>query len=103
MREVSRSRFQPFRQLPTCLLTSPFTQMKDPKNLEIEVAKLVSEILGETVGSDASRLTVARWDSLKHMEVIFAFEEAYGVRLDEAEMAALSSVKGLAERAMKQA
>jgi acyl carrier protein len=77
--------------------------MKDPKNLEIEVAKLVSEILGETVGSDASRLTVARWDSLKHMEVIFAFEEAYGVRLDEAEMAALSSVKGLAERAMKQA
>ena len=77
--------------------------MKDPKNLEIEVAKLVSEILGETVGSDASRLTVARWDSLKHMEIIFAFEEAYGVRLDEAEMAALSSVKGLAERAMKQA
>jgi len=77
--------------------------MKDPKNLEIEVAKLISEILGETVGSDASRLTVARWDSLKHMEVIFAFEEAYGVRLDEAEMAALSSVKGLAERAMKQA
>ena len=77
--------------------------MKDPKNLEIEVAKLVSEILGETVGTDASRLTVARWDSLKHMEVIFAFEEAYGVRLDEAEMAALSSVKGLAERAMKQA
>jgi len=77
--------------------------MKNPKNLEIEVAKLVSEILGETVGSDASRLTVARWDSLKHMEVIFAFEEAYGVRLDEAEMAALSSVKGLAERAMKQA
>ena len=77
--------------------------MKDPKNLEIEVAKLVSEILGETVGSDASRLTVARWDSLKHMEVIFAFEEAYGVRLDEAEMTALSSDKGLAERAMKQA
>lgn len=77
--------------------------MKDPKNLEIEVAKLISEILGETVGSDASRLTVAGWDSLKHMEIIFAFEEAYGVRLDEAEMAALSSVKGLAERAMKQA
>ena len=77
--------------------------MKDLKNLEIEVAKLVSEILGEPVGLDASRLTAAGWDSLKHMEIIFAFEEAYGVRLDEAEMAALSSVKGLAERAMKQA
>jgi acyl carrier protein len=77
--------------------------MKDRKNLEIEVAKLVSEILSEPVGPEASRLTVVGWDSLKHMEVIFAFEEAYGVRLDEAEMAVLTSVKGLAERAMKQA
>ena len=76
--------------------------MKDLKNLEIEVAKLVSEILGEPVGPEASRVMVARWDSLKHLEISFAFEEAYGVRLDEAEMAALSSVKGLAERAMKQ-
>jgi acyl carrier protein len=77
--------------------------MKDLKTLETEVAKLSSEILGEAVGPDASRLTVARWDSLKHMEIIFAFEEAYGLRLDEAEMASLSSVRGLAERAMKQA
>jgi acyl carrier protein len=77
--------------------------MKDLKTLETEVAKLASDILGETVGPDASRLTVARWDSLKHMEIIFAFEEAYGVRLDESEMATLSSVRGLAERAMKQA
>jgi acyl carrier protein len=77
--------------------------MKDLKTLETEVAKLASEILGEAVGPDASRLTVARWDSLKHMEIIFAFEEAYGLRLDEAEMASLSSVRGLAERAMKQA
>jgi acyl carrier protein len=76
--------------------------MKDRKNLEIEVAKLVAEILGEPIGPEASRLTVAGWDSLKHMEVIFAFEEAYGVRLDEAEMAALSSVQSLVDRAMKQ-
>lgn len=77
--------------------------MKDLKTLETEVAKLASEILGEAVGPDASRLTVARWDSLKHMEIIFAFEEAYGLRLDEAEMASLSSVRGLAERVLKQA
>jgi acyl carrier protein len=77
--------------------------MKDRKTLETEVAKLASEILGETVGPEASRFTVAGWDSLKHMEIIFAFEEAYGVRLDEAEMASHSSVQALAERAMKQA
>ncbi len=77
--------------------------MKDRKTVETEVAKLASEILGETVGTDASRLTVGGWDSLKHMEIIFAFEEAYGVRLDEMEMASLNSVQALAERAMKQA
>jgi acyl carrier protein len=77
--------------------------MKDRKNLEIEVAKLISEIVGEPIEPEASRLTVAGWDSLKHMEVIFAFEEAYGVRLDEAELATLSSVQGLVDRAMKQA
>lgn len=77
--------------------------MENPKNLELEVAKLVSEVLGEPVGPEASRLTVAGWDSLKHMEIIFAFEEAYGLRLDEAEMAELGSVQGLAARAMKKA
>ncbi len=72
--------------------------MKDPETLESEVARIVSRILRVDVGADASRLNVPGWDSLRHVEILFAIEEAYGVTLDEAEMAALDSVKRLAKR-----
>jgi acyl carrier protein len=75
--------------------------MKDRSILELEIAKLVSDILGESVGIEGTRDTVPAWDSLRHVEVIFSFEEAYGLRLTESEMASLRSVKDLAERAMK--
>jgi acyl carrier protein len=75
--------------------------MKDRSILELEIAKLVSDILGEKVGVDGTRDAVPAWDSLRHVEVIFSFEEAYGLRLTESEMASLRSVKDLAERAMK--
>jgi acyl carrier protein len=73
--------------------------MKDLNCLEQEIAQMVSEITGENVGVEASRDSVPAWDSLRHVEVIFAFEEAYGITLEEAEMADLKSVKGLAQRA----
>ena len=75
--------------------------MKDRTILELEIAKLVSDILGETVGIDGTRDAVPAWDSLRHVEVIFSFEEAYALRLTESEMASLRSVKDLAERAMR--
>jgi acyl carrier protein len=75
--------------------------MKNRSILELEIAKLVSDILGETVGIEGTRDTVPAWDSLRHVEVIFSFEEAYGLRLTESEMASLRSVKDLAERAMQ--
>ncbi len=75
--------------------------MKDRSILELEIAKLVSDILGEPVDIQGTRDAVPAWDSLRHVEVIFSFEEAYGLRLTESEMASLRSVKDLAERAMK--
>ena len=75
---------------------------KDRNCLELEIAKLVSEILGENVGIDASRESVAAWDSLRHVEIIFAFEEAYELRLDESEMGELRSVKDLAGRLIRE-
>jgi acyl carrier protein len=73
--------------------------MKDLNSLEQEIAQLVSEITGESVGVEASRVSVSTWDSLRHVEVIFAFEEAYGITLREDELAQLNSVKSLAQRA----
>jgi len=73
--------------------------MKDLNSLEQEIAQLVSEITGESVGVEASRVSVPTWDSLRHVEVIFAFEEVYGITLGENELAQLNSVKSLAQRA----
>ena len=74
-------------------------QMKDLNCLELEIAQMVSEITGETVGVEATRESVPAWDSLRHVEIIFAFEEAYGITLEEAEMTDLKTVKSLARRA----
>jgi acyl carrier protein len=74
--------------------------MKDLNSLVLEVAQLISEITGESVGVESSRDSISAWDSLRHVEIIFAFEEAYGITLEEGEMAKLNSVKSLAQRVL---
>lgn len=74
--------------------------MKDLNSLELEVAQLISEITGESVGVESSRDSIPAWDSLRHVEIIFAFEDSYGITLEEAEMAKLNSVKSLAQRVL---
>ena len=71
------------------------------KKAEIEgkVTAIVSDILGGPVGLDASMDATRGWDSLKHMQIIFAFEETFGIRLGADEVANLSSVKALVARA----
>lgn len=43
------------------------------------------------------RANVPEWDSLKHMELVFALEDEFGVRFDEAEFPALSSPSAIAK------
>lgn len=73
--------------------------MKDLNCLELEIAQMVSEVTGVGVGVEASRDSIPAWDSLRHVEIIFAFEAAYGITLKEAEMANLTTIKALARRA----
>jgi acyl carrier protein len=42
------------------------------------------------------RADVAEWDSLKHMEIVFALEDRYSVRFDESEFSALDSPAAIA-------
>jgi acyl carrier protein len=42
------------------------------------------------------RASVEQWDSLKHMEIIFALEDRYGVQFDESEFPALDSPAAIA-------
>lgn len=72
--------------------------MNNPE-AESRVLALVSDILGTPVTRESSMDNVPGWDSLRHMQVIFAFEDAFGVRLEDGEMSQLRSVEALIRRA----
>lgn len=49
----------------------------------------------EAVGADASRESVAEWDSLRHMHLMLALEEEFGIEFDDGELADLGSAQSL--------
>lgn len=56
---------------------------------------VVAEVLRQpedSVSAETSMRTSPQWDSLKHMELILAIEEAYELTLDGDEIAAMTSV-----------
>jgi acyl carrier protein len=62
-------------------------------DIESEVRELLLRML-RLAGDprrEISRESIDRWDSLKHMEIVFALEDRYDVRFDEAEFAELDS------------
>jgi acyl carrier protein len=59
---------------------------------------LVAEILAipaDSIDADTSAKTQSRWDSLRHMNLMFAIEESYGVRFEDEEIARLVSVSSI--------
>jgi len=44
-----------------------------------------------TVGPETSTDTVAQWDSVRHMNLIIALEEAFGISVPDDEVATLTS------------
>jgi acyl carrier protein len=67
--------------------------MVDHNVLEREISAAFSIILGLAVTpeQEVERSETPEWDSLKHMELIFAIEDRFGVQFSEAELAELSS------------
>ena len=63
--------------------------------MQSELCALVSSILGKGVTLETSRETEPAWDSLKHMEIIFAVEGKWSVTFSEEEMASISSLADL--------
>ncbi len=46
----------------------------------------------DEIGPDTSPATRPEWDSLRHMMMIFAIEEAFGFKFDDAELPTLCSL-----------
>lgn len=61
---------------------------------EARLQRVVATILGippAAVGPDTNRDTVGTWDSLRHMNLILALEEEFGVTIPDEEAAHLTS------------
>jgi len=66
--------------------------------IESEVRELVLRFLelADEPHREIRRTSVDQWDSLKHMEIVFALEDRYDVRFDESEFAELDSPAAIA-------
>jgi acyl carrier protein len=64
-----------------------------------EVDKIIREVFSTILkrevkrGEAVSREKESRWDSLKHIELIFMLEERLGVRFNESQMVELGSLE----------
>ena len=67
------------------------------ERIDAEIAEILSLTLGRPVAADGglTRADEPKWDSLKHLEIIFAVEGAYGVSFSPDEIAAVASAADL--------
>jgi acyl carrier protein len=68
--------------------------------IEAKVVYVLSAILRQSVDVSAGRDVLAHWDSLKHIEIMFALEDELGIQFSEAELADLDSVASIVDAAM---
>ena len=61
--------------------------------IQVRVAELLGLVLGRAVavGEFVQRASESGWDSIKHLELIFALEDAFGIRFGADELAGLDS------------
>lgn len=63
--------------------------------MDEKLRKVVAETLGvdiSEIGPSTSTESQPQWDSLRHMNLVFALEEAYGVRFRDDEIAGMTSI-----------
>ena len=66
--------------------------------MEQKLLNLLSDTLGVPVNElniDSSTETVANWDSLKHMNVIFAVEDEFSITIPDEKLSETTSVISL--------
>jgi len=63
-------------------------------NMESTLKTVMATVLGiqaDAIGDDTSMDTVASWDSLKHMTLVLAIEEEFGVSIPDEDAANITS------------
>ena len=65
---------------------------------EQKVRKVMGQVFKlpvESIAADASRENLEQWDSLKHLNLMLALEDALGVEFSDSEIAEINSYQGL--------
>lgn len=67
--------------------------------LEEEVLAVLAVVVKRKfdIGSHVSRKNTPEWDSLKHIELMFALEDRFDIQFSEEELARLDSVATIVE------
>ena len=63
------------------------------KKVESVVLDIFSTILKRSVDIRDSRTTLSQWDSLKHIEIIFAIEDELNIQFEEEEIEQLDDIE----------
>lgn len=64
---------------------------------ELRVRDIMTTILGEIPDGDFMRSDIPTWDSLKHMQVIFALEDTFDCQFTEEQIPELNSLGKILE------
>ncbi len=65
--------------------------------IDDRIRRVLSDVLdveASQIGDDASPETIDKWDSLRHMSLLVALEEEFGITFDDAAMDELTSYAG---------
>ena len=74
-----------------------------PSEIESQLVEVISTVLGHPVTAAASRATESGWDSLKHIQIVFAVEEKFNVQFQEEEIPTLDSLAKIQARLLTHA
>jgi acyl carrier protein len=70
--------------------------------VQTRVLELLATVLKTPVEAGAATQTLPAWDSLRHIEVIFAVEDAFGVQFPEETLGELTSVERVVDAVLAQ-
>lgn len=74
--------------------------MIDRQRIETLVLSVLATVLKCEVTLDSSRKNTPQWDSLKHIQVIFAIEDELGLQFPEAVLGELNSVRQIVDKVL---
>jgi acyl carrier protein len=63
--------------------------------IDEKVTEILSVILRIPLDENASKTNVSQWDSLKHIEIVFALEDAFGTSFTVGQVEKMTSVRAI--------